>query len=52
MSISSDFNSFSDITQSSKNKKIVLFGAGEIAKKTIQKLDNKPSFIVDNNPNM
>ena len=38
MSISSDFNSFSDITQSSKNKKIVLFGAGEIAKKTIQKL--------------
>ncbi|MDC3208399.1 TIGR03032 family protein [Pelagibacteraceae bacterium] len=52
MSISSNFNSFSDITQSSKNKKIVLFGAGEIAKKTIQRLDDKPSFIVDNNPNM
>tara|TARA_B100001093_G_scaffold507544_1_gene568249 strand:- start:26 stop:1234 length:1209 start_codon:yes stop_codon:yes gene_type:complete len=52
MSNNNTFIDFRDISRNSKNKKIILFGAGEIATKTIRKLDTSPSYIVDNNPNM
>ena len=52
MTITSDFIEFSDITSVLGNRDIILFGAGEIANKTLMKLDKKPICIVDNNPNM
>ncbi len=46
------FTSFQEIYRLAKNKKIVFFGAGSVAKKTKRKLiDFKLSIILDNNPN-
>ncbi len=41
---------FYDLKSQIKNKKIVLFGAGNIADKTLEKLDYKPKYIADNSP--
>lgn len=46
------FSSFQELKKNLNNREIVLFGAGDGAHKTGRKLDNKYSFIVDNNPNM
>lgn len=44
---------FSDIKTFVKGKKIVLFGAGVVAKKFIKKFDKKQiSFLLDNNKNL
>lgn len=45
------FSTFKDVSKQSKNKEIILFGAGTISPKTARKLNNNYSFIVDNNPN-
>ena len=46
------FSTFQDISKACGKRSIVLFGAGNIARKTLRKLDQRPCFIVDNNPNL
>jgi len=46
------FSSFQELKKNLKNREIVLFGAGDGAHKTGRKIENRYSFIVDNNPNM
>jgi len=46
------FSSFQQINKNSQNRKVVLFGAGYIAGKTIRKLNDHPAFFVDNSVNM
>ena len=46
------FTTFSELLQSRQSRLTVLFGAGNIAHKTLRKLDDSPECIVDNNPNM
>ena len=41
---------FYDLKSQINKKKIVLFGAGNIADKTLEKLDFKPTYIADNSP--
>ena len=47
------FLSLSDIGKNLKNRKIIIFGAGNIAEKTYRILDKKKlEFIVDNSSNL
>jgi len=46
------FTTFQNVSKLSNKRDIVLFGAGNIANKTLRKLDSRPAFIVDNNPNL
>ena len=46
------FGSFQELNKNLNNREIVLFGGGNISHKTARKLNNKYSFVVDNNPNM
>jgi hypothetical protein len=45
------YGSFEQLNKFGKEREIVIFGCGNIAKKTLQKLIHRPKFIVDNNPN-
>lgn len=46
------FSSFQELKKNLRDRKIVLFGAGDSAHKTGRKVNNEYEFIVDNNPNM
>ena len=46
------FGSFQELNKNLNQRKIVLFGGGNISHKTARKLDNNYEFVVDNNPNM
>ncbi len=46
------FTNWQHINKLSTNRDVILFGAGNIANKTLRKLDCKPLCIVDNNPNL
>ncbi|GAG31796.1 unnamed protein product, partial [marine sediment metagenome] len=47
-----EFSTFQDVSKACGGRNIVLFGAGNIARKTLRKLDQRPRFIVDNSPNL
>ncbi|MEA3210625.1 MAG: hypothetical protein QOE70_3682 [Chthoniobacter sp.] len=46
------FSSFQTIARHARGRKLVLFGAGEIAVKTVRKLPLPAALIVDNDPNL
>jgi len=46
------FSTFQEVAKYSSKRPVVLFGAGNIAAKTISKLSIKIDFIVDNNTNL
>ena len=46
------FGSFQELNKNLNQRKVVLFGGGNISHKTARKLDNNYEFVVDNNPNM
>lgn len=46
------FSSFKELARLRGDRRLVLFGAGEIANKTLRRLDRAPAFLVDNNPNL
>ena len=46
------FSSFQQLSRLSKDRGTVLFGAGDIAAKTVRTLGDRHSYIVDNNPNL
>lgn len=46
------FTTFQNVSRLSNKRDIVLFGAGNIANKTLRKLVSTPVVIIDNNPNL
>lgn len=46
------FSSFKDVANRRRQREIALFGAGDIALKTVRKLGLPHGLVVDNNPNM
>lgn len=47
-----DFSTFQEVARRTRDKSVVLFGAGSIAEKTLRKLRRPVAFIIDNNPNL
>lgn len=46
------FSSFQELSKYARDRTVVLFGGGNIADKTIRRLNVKPEHIIDNNPSM
>jgi hypothetical protein len=46
------YSTFQEANRIKKSRNLALFGAGNIAQKTLRRLEEKPSFILDNSPNL